>query len=304
MNNIKKFDKYFSVNEQYEMPFKLKVSGNTLLIQAEDKIAKINMGSPNPHYLKARVTSTKADIEADVYLIEYPILKEALRKQGVNVTVMNDEGEALQNGEGTDKLYLVISTPKGEGGDVKFLSMNLGRRAQESKVVGKYDKTWGFYSLPDAEGLDSNEVKSPYRKAKFTKVEPIIAVNVKVESPFEMNSATLSLEGQSEIKAGLEKVANKNVKIQIKTGASNDKKEGEDEATAKARVERDFLLVTRRYDAVAKYIKSLGFLTVIPVGVPKTSADTTRIYGKFDKSNEQSPVNRQLAIKTKYLKKG
>jgi hypothetical protein len=303
MNNIKKFDAYFSINEGYEMPFKLKVDGNTLLVQADDKLAKINMGAPSTHWTKARVTSTKADIDADVYVIEYAELREALRESGIEITVTNDKGVVVHKGIGSERLFLIISTPKGEGGEIKFLSTSVAR-AGVSKVVGKFDKTWGFYSMHDKEGLDSSAVKYPYKNAVFSKPKPKpVAVNVSVESPFEMDSANLSLDGQAEIKEGLSKVKNKNVKIQIKTGASNDKKEGEDEATAKARLERDYKLVTRRYEAVSKFIKSLGFRTVIPVSVPKSVQDTKRIYGKFDKANEKSPKNRQLAIKTQYLKK-
>lgn len=296
MNNIKKFDAYFSVNEGYDMGAKLKVSGNTLFIKVNDKVAKINMGEPSLNFTRANVESKKSSINADVYLLKYSSLKERLLKNEISVTIMDKSGEE------SDNIYLVVSTPKGEGGEVKFSSKKIIGSGGESTVVGKYDKTFGFYSLPNLDGLEENETKVPYTNIKFSNKKEAVTIEFKVETPFDRNSATLSFECKNQIKSELGKVSNKNVKIKIKTGISNDKKEGESEEESKTRLERDFLIVKRRYEAVAKYIKSLGFTTVIPIALPTNSTNTKEIYGKFN-NNLNDPTNNRLEVETKHLKK-
>ena len=71
MSNIKKFEAYFSVNENTKEQAKeqakaqLKISNGNLLIKYGEKIAKIKV-VPNEHVKNARVTSTEEDIKVDI----------------------------------------------------------------------------------------------------------------------------------------------------------------------------------------------------------------------------------------------
>jgi hypothetical protein len=310
MNNLKKFKDYFGMNENktFQFPFSLNLADGILTVTVDDVSAKVKV-DPNSSIRKARVMSTKADIDVDVYQINFSTLRRALLEKGIDTVVLDNEGNNLKDGETTysGDVYLVLSLPKGGSGNIKYLSKAIGRTSGGTKIVGQYDTTWGFYKMPDTEGLDGGKEINPYRKAKFVKKVEAVPVKVVVDTPFDFDSAELKFDAQNKIKEELTKVGNKNVKIVIDTGASLDgdpteksgKKIKGEEVT---RQEWDYYLTKKRYQAVVKFIKSLGFNTVMVRRSPKSSEDVKNIYGKFNK-DKKSAENRQVLIKTQYAKK-
>jgi hypothetical protein len=307
MKNIKKFNDYFVVNENKNESLKMNVTDGELTVMVDDKVAKIKL-TPNSSIRTATVMQDKKTIDVDVYQIPYGELKSALAENGIEVIVLDENNKSVKSTPSTlGNIYLVISLPKGTNGDVKYLSKAIGRGGNATKIVGVKDTTWGFYNLPDEGGLDDSVEVKPYTNYVFRKkVDPIV-VNFSVDTPFDFDSARLSMDAQNKIKEELSKVKNKNVKIVIDTGASLDgdpaEKSGKEiQGKEVTRQEWDYFLTRKRYQAVGKFIKSLGYNSIIVRRSPKSAEDTKNIYGKFN-SNKKSPENRQVLVKTKYLKK-
>lgn len=291
--------KEFLLKEGYEFPFKMVVSNNTLSLTTNNTTISIPL-TLNNSVKTARVTTTKQDIEVDVFQIRYNDLKKALYDKNITIQVTDNNGVDIEKGDTTDNIYLIISTPKGKGGEIKSVSTVIGRGGNTTKIVGELDTTWGFYKIPDIEGLDSSKPVEPYKNVQFSKkIEQIV---IDITTPFEFDSSNLSNEAKQTIKSKLITISDKSIEIKFMTGASLD-----GEPTEKAgktinnkpvtRQEWDFDLTTKRYNATNDYIKSLGFTNIKQVRVPKDVNDVNNIYGKFDSNNKKSEVNRKLLVK-------
>ncbi len=192
------------------------------------------------------------------------------------------------------------------------------------------------YSSVDNPSVPSNLVMSSIQKGSFRKQTfepnknnvvkfeaktPIIYLvygkivdNVKpipIFDGFEFDSPILSEDGKNKIKNAIESNKNSTKPVQkytIKTGASKD---GEDVALPKGknpirdkafpegttRLNWDFWLVTKRYENIESYLKTLGVTNIEKIEVPKDLNDTKKIYGKFDSVDLKSLKNRFIEIK-------